>query len=197
MSCSERRRNYAEQVQRNACRAAGSSRHSSGLGIVPQRVRGCRFDDACIAHGLAHRALECLVAEVVSPRLSRTLVDRERRRRKHVLPAPFPRCIRIFARERVRQMDGATACRDVAIVDRADFAQVRKQRAPDAARQHRHAIFRAFSIAYDDFPAREVDIADPQPHALHDPQTCAVQKIADQVMNAAESLENLLNLRTR
>ena len=49
-----------------------------------------------------------------------------------------------------------------------DFDEMRAQSGRELARQHRHAVLRAFAVAHDDFAAREFDVLHTKAHTFHD-----------------------------
>lgn len=61
--------------------------------------------------------------------------------------------------------------------------------------QHGYSIFRPFAAADEDFVAGEIDVLDPQAHALHQPQPCAVHergylgRVAHVMMEVDEPLD--------
>jgi hypothetical protein len=63
-----------------------------------------------------------------------------------------------------------------------------------AGREHGDAIFVALAGAHDDLIALEVDILDAQGEALVDAQATAVEEQGDEVVDAGELVEHLLNL---
>jgi hypothetical protein len=83
---------------------------------MAQCVRRREFGDAGIAHRLAHRALERLVAQVMAAHIAAARIGRDPLGGEHVLPTPLARGHRILARERVRQPDRAISLSQISLM---------------------------------------------------------------------------------
>jgi hypothetical protein len=77
-----------------------------GKGMA-QGVAGRRLDDACRPDGLVERLLDAPVVQVMPAALSGPRIARQGRSRKRVLPPPLGGSVRIFSRQRARQVDSA------------------------------------------------------------------------------------------
>ena len=72
---------------------------------MAQRVRSGELGYACLPKRMAHRPLNILLVDVVAPPQSRSWIDRKPVRRKYILPCPLARRVRVFAIQRVRQIN--------------------------------------------------------------------------------------------
>ena len=70
-----------------------------------------------LSHRQFYRSLQSALVEMVAPLQARSRVDAPVGGRKHVLPSPLLWCIRIFPRQRERQVDGAEAITEILLVD--------------------------------------------------------------------------------
>jgi len=104
-------------------------------------MRRCRLVDARVADALPHGALEHLVLDVMPTDDAVARIAREPLGRKDILPAPFARRVRILARQRERQPDGAESLVEVLLMQLDDVQPMLAQRPDDRARHHGDAIF--------------------------------------------------------
>lgn len=72
---------------------------------MAQRVRRHRFGDAGALRGAAHGPLHALFIDMVAPPRPAARVERKALRNKYVLPSSGLRRTRVFARQRMRQID--------------------------------------------------------------------------------------------
>src|SRR5713101_870943 len=105
---------------------------------------------------------------MVSAQCAAARIERARRGREYVLPAPLARGVAPLAFQRGRKVDGPEALRQVALVKRLHFAQMRAQVYESIARKDRHAVLRALAVANDDLAALEIDVFHAQTNAFHD-----------------------------
>ena len=70
-------------------------------------------------------------------------------------------------------------------------------RPAERCRQHGAPVLLSFAVAHEDLVEREVDVLDPQPQALHQPEARAVEERGDEVGRAVQKPENCLHFRLR
>ena len=74
------------------------------------------LSDAGLAHGISHRHLDGLFADMVTTDPSASWVHRQLGCRKNILPGPFPACFRILAAQRIGQICLSVALREVTLM---------------------------------------------------------------------------------
>ena len=154
---------------------------------MAQGVATGRFGQSRRTHGLFHGALQGLLVDMMSSCHAGTKVDRAVSRRKHILPAPFPRRVRILLRQRIRQVNLAKTLFHVMFVDQPDFLQVHAQGLDHRLRQHRHPILFALAVAHGDLPIAEIHVLHPQAGAFQQPQAGPVEQFRHQTVLAVHS----------
>ena len=117
-----------------------------GCERVPQRVRGGRLRNARATQSLAHRALERLIADVMSPLDAASWIERATIGRKHVLPAPIASGARVFPVERLRQPDSPKSGAKIACMKPRGVAQLHLERLHETVGKHRDPILPAFPL---------------------------------------------------
>src|SRR5262245_59611835 len=80
--------------------------------------------------------------------------------RKYVLPTPLQRSLRIFARQRVRQLDTAEATLDRVLVQQAHVLQVKLQFFGCRGGENGDAILHALSVTDQDPAVIKVNVFD-------------------------------------
>ncbi|OIQ84470.1 hypothetical protein GALL_336930 [mine drainage metagenome] len=143
---------------------------------MAQRVRRYRLGDAGCLGCATHMALQDLLVDVMATPLPAQRIGGNVARRKHVLPAPGCRRIRILLRQRAGQPDAAPAGGEVRLVQCLSGGHVGLERPGQRPGQHGHPILAALAIAHADLESREVHILDPQPHALHQAHAGAIEQ---------------------
>src|SRR5450759_3725431 len=162
---------------------------------MPQRVRSRRLTQARIPHGLLHRPLKCLVADVMAAYDAASRVARARSGGKNILPRPLAVRRGILACEGVRQVHASAFVREVGLVHGVRASQLLPQWDYQDSWKYSYAVLAALTIAHNDGPALKFDILDAQTHRLEDAHPCAVEKAADQMMRpmqASQHREHLL-----
>ena len=139
-------------------------------------MRRHRLDDARLARRAADGALEQFFVHMVPAPLAAARIDRNAARRKHVLPSPGRRRVRILSRQCIRQPDRTQTLRQVRRVLRLHHCEVVAQQPGQRIGQHRHAVLAALAVAHRDLPRGEIDILHPQPHALHQAHSGTVKQ---------------------
>src|SRR4030095_15324572 len=124
-------------------------------------------------------------------------IGRASNRWENILPRPFASRGGIFWRKRKRKPDLAESVLEIDAMQPAHALELRIEAAHDASRQHRHAILEALAIANHDFAAREIDVLRAQPDAFHDAHAGALEKTAEQPMDAAEAIEDAQHVVSR
>ncbi len=125
-------------------------------------MRSGRLREPRIAHRLPHRPLERLIGKMMATNDAGTRITRELRRRKDVLPGPLPACLRILARERIGQPDGAESGSEIASMQLASVLELFPQQRLDGARQNSDPVFVTFAVPDQYLASAEVDVLYPQ-----------------------------------
>jgi hypothetical protein len=82
-------------------------------------------------------------------------------------------------------------------VELEDYAKVQVKRLDDSFGQDRDPVFSAFAVANDYLRVLEVDVFQPKAQGFHEPQSAAIEQLADQVERILELVEQLLNVAAR
>jgi hypothetical protein len=143
------------------------------------------------AHGIFDRALQIAFVHVMAAREAGARVSRQSLRREHVLPTPFFGGVGGFAIQRIGQVDLSIAGRQVLPMQQLDALEMFLQGRDEAGGQHGDALVAAFGVAHDDLPPLKVNVLDAQAHALHKPETAAIEQLGHQLIGAGHALEDL------
>jgi len=98
--------------------------------------------------------------------------------------------VRILSREGVRKLDPSGTGSEIAFVESEHARDLPLQRVDSCGRQERNPVFVALASAHDDLARRELDVLYPQPRALEESESGAVQKKCHQLRGAAQVLEH-------
>src|ERR1700687_2838041 len=164
---------------------------------MPKRVRSRRLAQARIPHGLLHRSLKRLIAEVMAAHDAAARVARARGGGKNILPRPLAVRRGILAHKGVRQAHAAASLREVGLVHGARASQLVPQRCYQASGKYGHPILAAFAVADDDGAALELDILDSQTHRLEDAHARTVKKAAHQTVRSMQAAQHGGHFRAR
>jgi hypothetical protein len=120
---------------------------------VSERVAARRLRERGCAHPAFDRALYCRLVQAVTALAGVVAGATAAGRREDPLPAPLARRPRILARKGFGQRDRAEAEREVRIVRAARTFHLRRQRHPERARKHGHAVLASLAVAHGDLTA--------------------------------------------
>ena len=107
-------------------------------------------------------------------------------RREEVLPAELSVGLRVFLGQGVGQVHPTEAVAQVGDVDGEDVVNLAAERLDQRGREDGRPVPLPLAVADDDARLVEVDILDPQPEALHQPQARAVEQAGGQPGGAVE-----------
>jgi hypothetical protein len=77
-----------------------------------------------------------------------------------------------------------------------DACEVRSQQWLNPLGQNGHAVLLSFAIPHHDLVVCEIHVFSAQAHALHQPQTAAIQQSGHQAVSARECIQQAVNLCT-
>ena len=101
---------------------------------MPQGMAARRLRDSRASNGVLHRPLHHGLVKMMPPVSAGPRIAVESRRRKHPLPAPFPRGPRILALDTVRQRHATEAPPQIAFMKPPHSLDVRRERPPERRR---------------------------------------------------------------
>lgn len=108
------------------------------------------------------------------------------------MPGPVSAGVGVFAGERAREVDGAEAFFQVAVVPVAGALQLLLQRWDGALGEDGDAVFVSFAVAHDNQVLGEIHIFDAQPEAFKQAQPTAIEQLADELIDAGQAGDDLL-----
>ncbi len=91
---------------------------------VPKAMATGWLGDACLADSGVHGPLQDQFVDMVPPDDACARVARHLGRRKDLLPHPLVIGMRVFALQRVREVDASTACIEILCVEVLDVQQM-------------------------------------------------------------------------
>lgn len=147
---------------------------------MTQRMAARWLIDAGRPNCHAHSALHGLLIEMMAPTTAATWIVGEASGRKHVLPSPFMGCRRILARQRIGKIYAADSCRAIAIEQGTPRLEVSLQRQYELISQGYDTVASALTVTDKDGAVLKVEIFDPQPHALQQPQPRTILQTSDE-----------------
>jgi hypothetical protein len=143
---------------------------------VSKDVRRHPFRDARPSPRIPHVALDRRLEHMMPPDPPRPRTRRKPIRRKHPLPARLEPRPRILPRERPRQIHLAVPFRQILRVQRERDRDLLPKRLHRPLRQHRQPIPPPLPIPDPQLPPLEIDVLNPQPQRLEQPQPAAPQQ---------------------
>jgi hypothetical protein len=127
-----------------------------------------------------HRPLEHVFRHVVPARDPGAGIRGAARGGEHVLPNPRLRRVRVLAVQGVGEIDRAVSGCQVFLVQALRLLQLPPQRLHQRMRQHAHPVLLPLPLTDGELEPGKVEVLDPQPDALHQPQPTAVEEARHQ-----------------
>ncbi len=163
----------------------------SGEGMA-EGVGGDVFIDPCQFGRLPDRSLHGAFVEMVTACDAGAGVFGGAFGGKDVLPDPLAVGVGVLLFERVGEIDSAVAIVQVLSVKHFDAPEVLLKGLDEAVGEHGDAVFSPLAVAHDDLVLGEINVLDPQPQTLYQPQPRAVEQLGDQLVVARHGGEHLL-----
>lgn len=110
------------------------------------------------------------------------------------VPAPFAIGVGIFSFERVGEVDGTIAARELFVVQSFDALEVFLEWRDERIGEDGDAVLFAFAIADDDRAISKINVFDAQAHTFHQAQAATVEELRHQAMRARELSEDTTRL---
>lgn len=136
-----------------------------------------------LAQRHADRSLNAALVHVMAPTLPRARVDAWPIGHEHILPPPFRFRAGILPSERVWQVHRTNTVGAVALEHRFAVGEMPFEGNDQFIGERYHAILGALAVPHKDGAMIEVEILDPQPNTLQQPQSGPVLRAADQPIN--------------
>src|SRR5881392_464886 len=108
---------------------------------MPETVARCRFAQSGVADGVLHCVLQKAFGQMMPALAARTRINRQSRRSKNILPAPFAVGVRILSLQRKRQKDTPKSILQILVVLRFRLGQMSLEWLRQIDRKHRSAVF--------------------------------------------------------
>ncbi len=134
---------------------------------------------------------------MMAPPLPGSRVGADASRDEYELPRPRALGLGILPREGIGKLDRSEARGPVALEDCPARLDMAAQRGGQPIGERDHAILPALAAAHADAAMREIDVLDPQPQALHQPETRAVLERGDQPVLTAQPRQRRAHLAGR
>jgi hypothetical protein len=168
-----------------------------GSEAVAESMAAGGFGDPSGSNGRGDGPLQRVLVDVVASDLPGTWIGGAAFRGEDILPAPLTSRAWVLSLERVREVDGAEAVAQIGVMKGSDTLEVSIQGIDERFGQEGHAILAAFPPADDDLKALEIDIFDAKPHALHETEAGAVEKVGQKTVGALEVRQDGADFLTR
>ena len=135
--------------------------------------------------------------EVVATLTAGRRIPVEPRRGEDPLPSPLPGRARILPLDRCRQFDTPEAPGQIPLMLATHALDVLPKGLSERFREQRHPVLPPLSVPYDDLPAIEIDILDPELRAHEDAESGTIQQGRHEPWRPIQTIENGSDLGAR